>query len=641
MTAFTRFVEEETGRRFSGYAELHAFSVRELRAFWRLFLQFSGLVVEGEVEPVCEGDSVEHARFFPRLRLSYAENLLHARRPGDDARLAVVAACEDGSVVRLSRGELRARVLEVAAGLRALSVGPGDRVVALARNGAETVIACLATAAIGAAWSSVAPDLGAEAAIDRFGQLAPAALFACSRHPYQGIERDAADKVRALASALPSLRALVALDGVDLSYAAKGRVATTLDELAASGRAAGPPALEALPRFPFDHPLFILFSSGTTGRPKCIVHGAGGTLLEHEKEHVLHSDLGPDDVLYFQTATGWMMWNWQLSALAAGATIVLYDGSVTFPDETALWRLVERERVTVLGTSPAYLQYCRDAGLVPAGRFDLSRLRAIQSTGSVLSDALFVWAKEAIKPVPLQSISGGTDIVGCFVMGNPNLPVWAGEMQCVGLGLDVRALGPDGAEAESGELVCASPFPSRPVGLFGDPDGRRFHEAYFAQNPGVWTHGDHVELTERGTARIHGRSDGVLNVRGIRIGPAEITSVLEGFPEIAEAMPLEQPAPAEPGGSRLVLLVVLKEGAKLDRPLALRIKKELSQRRSMAHVPAAIADVPELPTTHSGKRSARAARDALAGREVVNAGALQNPACLDAIREHPALRLDG
>jgi acetoacetyl-CoA synthetase len=475
--------------------------------------------------------------------------------------------------------------------------------------------------------------VGTEAMLNRFRQLEPVVLLAHTDYPYQGVRRSVADRVREVASALPSLRHLLLLAESE-APAGLAVPARRFEEVT------GPP-LAAWPRLPFNHPLFILFSSGTTGVPKCIVHGVGGTLLEHAKEHRLHSDLGPADTLYFHTSTGWMMWNWLLTALASGTRIVLYDGSISFPEDDAVWRLISREKVTVFGTSPAYLQYCRDAGIVPRERVDLAALRAMQSTGSILFDSQYDWVRENVKPLPLQSISGGTDIIGCFVLGNPNLPVYRGESQCVSLGLDVRALAPPDAPAsDTGELVCARPFPSRPIGLFGDPDGRRFHDAYFSQNPGVWTHGDYVQLTDRGTARILGRSDGVLNVRGIRIGPAEIYHVLQDFPEVAEAMAVEQAAPNEPGGARLVLLVVLRGGAQLDRPLTLRIKKELSRRASAAHVPGVIAQVKELPTTFSNKRSEKAARDVLNGRPATNAGALNNPDCLEEIRHHPALQLD-
>jgi acetoacetyl-CoA synthetase len=658
LTAFTRFCEAEVGRSFDDYAALHAFSVAEFRRFWTLFLRWSGLVVEGDPEPACskpsEGsEDCERAVFFPKLRLSYAENLLRSRAPEDGGKVALIARDEQGASERLTRDELARRVLAAAASLRALGLNAGDRVVAVASNTADSVIACLACAALGATWSATAPDLGAEAMLDRFRPLEPVLLFCCASYRTHGATRPTTDRIAALLQAIASITTVVTLDGGafegGLPAPERAVRCLTLGELIEGWQGSAALRIDELPRFPWNHPLFILFSSGTTGPPKCIVHGAGGTLLEHHKEHRLHGDLGPDDVLYFQTSCGWMMWNWQLSALASGAPILVYDGSVTFPEDDSFWRVVEAEKVTVLGTSPAYLQYCADAGIIPRERVDLSRLRAIQSTGSVLVDSRFVWVKDHVKDIPVQSVSGGTDMIGCFLLGNPNLPVYAGEMQCISLGLDVQAMRPDGVMVQSrdaaasgqpvvGELVCATPFPSRPIGLFGDEEGRRFHDAYFAQNPGVWTHGDVLELTPHGTARIHGRSDGVLNIRGIRIGPSEIYNALQGLEEIELSMAIEQLAPSEPGGSRLVLLVVLRRGLALDRPLTLRIKKELRQRCSMAHVPSVIAQVDELPTTHNGKRSERAARDALNGRPVANLSALRNPASLQALADHPDLQ---
>jgi acetoacetyl-CoA synthetase len=479
----------------------------------------------------------------------------------------------------------------------------------------------MAVTALGATWSSVAPDMGPQAALSRFGQLEPKLLFVHPRTWVGGARLDV--PVRALATGLPSLRGVVLLD--DAAAAAGWPDEVPLQVLEREGEAER--ASRPWEHVPFDHPLFVLFSSGTTGAPKGIVHGHGGTLLEHAKEHRLHCDLGPGDRLLFQTTTGWMMWNWTLSALATGATLVLYDGSVSHPERDALLRVVSRERVTVLGVSPAYLRYLMDGDVTP--RLG-GELREILCTGSVLPASLHRWAKENVADVPLQSISGGTDIVGCFVMGSPWTPTYPGESSCIGLGMDVRAWNDDGPSVRGrGELVCASPFPSRPVGFLGDDDGKRFHDAYFAQHAGVWTHGDLVELTPRErctAARVLGRCDGVMNIRGIRIGPGEIYEVLStAVPEIAQAIAVDQEAPDEPGGKRLILFVITRAGILLDRPLAFRIKRELKTRASAAHVPAMIVQVADLPITHSGKLSETALQDALSGRPVRNLGALRNP----------------
>jgi acetoacetyl-CoA synthetase len=615
LSSFARHCEERFGERFEDPQAFHAFSVERFRDFWRGFVEWADPLLEGELEPVCTDDRCEFASFFPNLELSYVENLLASRSPEHDEQVALVGRRGDGSRQEISRRELRERVRAVAAHLRALGIGPEDRVVAVAANNPEAVVGALAAATLGATFSSAAPDMGAAAILSRFEQLAPKLLLA----------NLTSSSIVEVAASLPSLEALVALDdepipaGIELPVHRLSELAGTPPPVPLSG---------GWERFPFNHPLFILFTSGTTGAPKCIVHGAGGTLLEHLKEHRLHGDLGPEDTLFFQTSAAWMMWNWQLSALACGARVVLYDGPLT--DAGTLWRIAAEEKATVFGTSPPYLQLCEDSGYSPKRDAPAPSLRSVLSTGSVLRDWQFDWVTEEVGPVKLQSISGGTDIIGCFVLGHPQLPVRRGMLQARSLGLDVQALATETTPSDSpiGELICRNPFPSRPLGFLADEDGSRFHDAYFAANEGVWTHGDLIEFDGEGQARIHGRSDGVLNIQGVRIGPSEIYGALREVPEVQEAMAVEQ---GHNGGARLVLLAVLREGEELDRELTLRIRKTIAAQTTALHVPELVVAVEALPVTHSGKRSERAGRDAVEGREAANRRALANPESLQQI----------
>ncbi|MGY1820420.1 acetoacetate--CoA ligase [Geodermatophilus sp. SYSU D00079] len=621
LADFRAVCERLAGRSLTDPADLHAFSVHRAPLFWRAFLDWSGLPWSGSAETVVVGDDVETARFFPEVTLNYAEALLRPLPDVDDDSAALTAVHAGRRAEHYTRGQLRAAVRRTATALAGLGTGIGDCVAAIAPNNAEVLVGVLAATAIGATVSTATPDMGSSALLGRLGQTEPRLLL---------LDRSGMDDVTLaeVVAGLPTLHAVLLLDDAPPPAALPVAVHRLADLVAATGQA---DPVE-WPRLPFEHPLFVMFSSGTTGPPKAMVHGAGGTLLEHVKEHRLHGDLRPDDTLYFHTTTAWMMWNWQLSALAVGAHVVVYDGPVLGP--STLWELAAEQRVTVLGTSPAYLQLCQDSGYRPAAAVDLSALRSVLSTGAVLHDWQFDWVSREVGPLPLQSISGGTDVIGCFLLGHPELPVRPGRCQTRSLGMDVVALGPDGEELLDGigDLVCRRPFPSRPVGFLRDPDGARFHAAYFVDHPGHWTHGDLVEFASDGSARLHGRSDGVLNVNGVRIGPAEVHTALRELPAVAAALAVEQRDPAHPGASRMVLLVVLADGARLDDALERDIRRTLRRRASAAHVPSLVVAVPELPLTHNGKTSERAARDAVNGDAVGNLSALRNPGSLDAIR---------
>jgi acetoacetyl-CoA synthetase len=621
MTRFRHFFSERLAVALPDEAAMYRASVTQFREFWSAFLEWSEISHSGDASIVCDTDSVEHARFFPNVRLSYAENVLGRDRwPADSA--AITALGHDGRRRRMSRRELADEVDALAGLLRRLDVGPGERVVALLGNTAESVIAALAVASVGATFSSAAPDMGVAATLNRFNQLDPGVFLVSETTAvvHEVVRRRAAE----IAKGLTSLRAVVTLSG---SVGAEFNVPTFCFDREAEHQVMNPHGVS----YDFNHPLFVMFSSGTTGPPKCIVHGAGGTLLEHVKEDRLHGDVRAGEKLFFHTSVAWMMWNRLVSALACGAEIVLYDGPS--PEPSTLWEIVAEEHVNVFCTSPPYLRMCEEAGYAPVAKLDLTSLRTLRSNGSILSDRQYDWVAANVGAVRTESTSGGTDIIGAFVLGNPNLPVRRGTSQCRSLGLGVEAYGereePAVGSSRIGELVCRTPFPSRPLGLVGDSDGSRFHAAYFSQHDGVWTHGDFIEIFADGSVRMLGRSDSVLNVRGFRIGPAEIYSVLDGIPEIREAMAVEQRT--ESDESRLVLLVVPTEGHKIDRALDRRIRSSLREQASPNHVPALIVEVSELPTTHSGKRSETAARDALNNEPVRNREALKNPECLDAL----------
>ena len=632
LTAFIAHVDRRWQAGAHDHASLYQWSIEAPERFWESVWDFCGVIGDKGAAPyLVDGRRMPGARWFPAARLNYAENLLR-RRDGDTA---IVFWGEDKVKRRLSHAQLHALVSRLAQAMRALGVVPGDRVAGFLPNMPETVAAMLAASSIGAIWSSCSPDFGVQGVLDRFGQIEPKILFCVDGYHYAGKTHDTLERVREIAARLPTLERLVVIPYLSSTPVLDALPrALTLDAFLA-GHAAGEIAFE---RLPFDHPLFILYSSGTTGVPKCIVHGAGGTLLQHLKEHRLHTDLKRGDRLFYFTTCGWMMWNWLVSGLASEATLLLYDGSPFHPGPGVLFDLAQAERMSVFGTSAKYIDGIAKVGLEPRRTHRLDSLRTMTSTGSPLSPESFEYVYRAIKDdLLLSSISGGTDIVSCFVLGSPLLPVWKGEIQARGFGLRVEVFDDAGNSVvgEKGELVCTAPFPSMPVRFWSDPDGRKYHDAYFARFPGIWCHGDYMEITPRGTSIIYGRSDAVLNPGGVRIGTAEIYRQVEQLPEVVESLVIGQDWE---GDVRVVLFVRLREGLRLDEDLVKRIKQQIRANTTPRHVPARICQVADIPRTKSGKIVELAVRNVVHGLPVKNQEALANPEALALFRDRPELQ---
>jgi acetoacetyl-CoA synthetase len=595
------------------YPELHRWSVERHEDFWALLWSFAGVRGEPGERRLVDGDRMPGAQWFPDARLNFAENLLRER--GDE--LAIAFWGEEEVKRRLTRSELHDQVSQVAQALRAAGVGKGDRVAAYLPNMPEATVAMLATASLGAIWSSCSPDFGVQGVLDRFGQIEPKVLFCADRYLYGGKAFDLREKNAQILAGLPGVRKAVT------AFYAGG-----FGDFTAPFK----PAAIAFEQVGFNHPLYILYSSGTTGVPKCIVHGTGGTLLQHLKEHLLHSDVGPGDRVFYFTTLGWMMWNWQMSGLAAGAALLLYDGSPFVSRGRVVFDLADAEGMAHLGTSAKFIDAIAKIDLKPMETHRLEALRAILSTGSPLLPEAFDYVYRRIKQdVCLSSISGGTDIVSCFVLGNPMLPVWRGEIQSKGLGLAVEVFDDDGnsLKGEKGELVCTRPFPAMPVGFWNDPDGARYHEAYFDKYPNVWRHGDWCEITAHDGIVIYGRSDAVLNPGGVRIGTAEIYRQVESLDEVVESLVIGQDWE---GDVRVVLFVKLREGLSLDDALTARIKRRVRDNTTPRHVPAKVLQVGDIPRTKSGKIVELAVRNVVHGREVKNVEALANPEALEQFR---------
>jgi acetoacetyl-CoA synthetase len=622
LTAFMKRIERDCGVRLETYDQVYAWSIAEMESFWASVWDECGVIAETRGSIVlAEAGKMPGARFFPEARLNYAENLLRRRDEAD----AIVFWGEDMVKRRLSFRALHEQVSRLAQALTAAGVTPGDRVAGFMPNMPETVIAALAASAIGAVWSSCSPDFGVQGVLDRFGQIEPKVLICPDGYHYNGKPIDSLARVREFTGALPSLRKIVVVPYLNPLPDLAG-----LDRALAYADFIAPFSTGEIPfvRQAFDAPLYIMYSSGTTGKPKCIVHGQGGTLLQHLKELRLLCDVKRDDRVFYFTTCGWMMWNWLITSLACEATLLLYDGSPFYPDGNVLFDYADAENTTLFGTSAKYIDALKNARLEPKATHDLASIRTITSTGSPLVPEGFDYIYDHVKAdVCLSSIAGGTDIIGCFVGGNPIGPVWRGEIQkrCLAMAVEVYDDQGRPVQGEKGELVCTRPFPSMPVGFWDDADGSRYHAAYFETYPNVWRHGDYVELTEHQGIVIYGRSDATLNPGGVRIGTAEIYRQVEQLDDVEEAIVVGQDWQ---GDVRVVLFVRLRAGLTLDDALVKKIKTRIRDGCTPRHVPAKVIQVADIPRTKSGKIVELAVRDVVHGRPVKNKEALANPEAL-------------
>ncbi|MCU0845480.1 MAG: acetoacetate--CoA ligase [Spirochaetes bacterium] len=631
MYRYMRYVNETRRRDFSDYADLYRWSTDDIPDFWRSIWDFMEVIhSRGYDDVLVDGEKMPGARWFPGATLNFAENLLRYR----DERTALVFRSENGSRRQMSYGELFSAVERCAAGMRAMGIRSGDRVAGFMPNMPETAVAMLAAASIGALWSSCSPDFGIKGVLDRFGQIRPRLIFTADGYFYNGKTVDSLDRIRHILESLPSIEKVVVVpytdERPDISVVPH---AVHYADFTASRE---PIVFEQLP---FEHPLYIMYSSGTTGLPKCMVQGAGGILLHQMKELRLHSDLKRDDVIFYFTTCGWMMWNWLVCSLSLGATIVLFDGSPFHPNPSALFKMAGEEKISIFGTSARYIAAIEKENVRPARDFDLSALKALLSTGSPLAVDGFDYVYREIKrDLCLSSISGGTDINGCFALGNPMGPVYRGELQCRGLGMKVESFGEDGkpVTGEKGELVCTAPFPSMPIHFWDDPDGSKYHKAYFDVYPGVWRHGDFIEITESGGVVIYGRSDATLNPGGVRIGTAEIYRQVETIEEVHDSLVVGQ---SWENDVRVVLFVKLKEGRTLTDELAARIRKTVRDNTTPRHVPAKIIAIDDIPYTINMKKVELAVKNIIEGRPVTNRDALANPQALELYRDLAELKV--
>jgi acetoacetyl-CoA synthetase len=636
MTRFIQFINKKYHKDFRNYDELYRWSIESIPDFWEAMWEFGEVKSSSGYKTIVDDlTKMPGARWFIGSRLNFAENLLRYR----DDRVALIFKGEEKEPVVVNYSELYDNVARLAWSLRDIGVAKGDRVAGFMPNMIETVVAMLAVASIGAIWSSCSPDFGIKGVLDRFGQIEPKVLFTADGYYFRGKRFDSLERISGIIKELPSIEKVIVV-----SYTEKKPDITRIpnsilydDFIFSRGKAYLSPTIE-FEQLPFDHPLYIMYSSGTTGLPKCMVHSVGGTLIQHLKELKLHTDLKREDTIFYYTTCGWMMWNWLVSSLALGATLVLYDGSPFHPNPGALWKLAEDLKISILGTSARYIAALESEGTKPGNNYDLSSLRIVLSTGSPLTEENFHYVYRYIKPdVQLSSISGGTDIIGCFVLGNPIGPVYPGEIQCRGLGMKVEAFDENGKSVigQKGELVCTAPFPSMPIYFWNDPDNRKYLNAYFSKYPNVWTHGDYIEITKNGGAIIYGRSDATLNPGGVRIGTAEIYRQVESFPEVADSIVVGQ---RWHNDERVILFVKLVEGKELTPELESKIKKAIRENASPRHVPAKIIAVRDIPYTINMKKVELAVRNVIHGEPVLNKDALANPEALEYYKNLPEIQ---
>ena len=631
--SYLKYAEKISGKKFKNYNELYKWSVKDVKLFWKSIWDISEFRHSSNYNFVVSRDKMPHTKWFGGARLNFAENLLKYK----DDQIAIISSRENAPTIRLTYSQLYSLVAKCAYGLKQLGVGEGDRVAGFITNTPEAIIAMLATTSIGAIWSSCSPDFGTQAVLDRFSQIEPKVIFAIEEYSYNGKIIKCKSKIENVVEKVSSIKRVFLIprfndfSGIEIDK--KNLLRKTKNYLYINELFRNISTEIEFNRLPFDHPVYIMFSSGTTGKPKCIVHGAGGTLLQHFKELSLHTNVSRNDVITYFTTCGWMMWNWLVSSLMLGASIFLYEGSPVYPDVKTLWEKIEKEKITVFGTSPKFIKICEDSLIRPGKEFGLSSLKTILSTGSPLPGKSFEWIYKNVKrDLQLSSISGGTDIISCFMLGNPLLPVYSGELQCRGLGMKIEAFDTKGKSVigKKGELVCTERFPSRPVFFWNDPDGKKYKSAYFDYYPGVWRHGDYIEITKSGGVVVYGRSDATLNPGGVRIGTAEIYRIVESMKEIKDSIVIGQDWQND---VRIILFVVLNGKRVLNDKLITKIKDNIRMLASPRHIPSRVIQVRDIPRTLNGKKVEITVTRLVNGENVENTDVLANPESLKEFRK--------